>query len=408
MRGERQALSNWRGEVTVRGEVAAGKVLRRAMAAPRADDPRALTHGFHNYPAKLHPHLAETLVGTVPPGATVLDPFCGSGTVLVEATVHGCRALGRDINPLAVRLARFKTAPWAPADLAGLLESLEAIDAHARALLRDRKQTKPPAFARRDFDSHVAWELSGLRDAIRACEKDPRRREAFLLALSSILIKVSRLEGATSDRRFDKNLPPGRTIRWFGARVEEMVEMLRAFSAKVPAGTPPAEVLEGDARRLADVRDGSVDLVVTSPPYAGTYSYAEIAQISGAWLDFQTTRAATLEVGSKGNAGGIPAYRKDMLAALRSVHRVLAPGGRACFVVADLEIGRDILPADQMIEELGRAAGLEAVAVASQRRSVFGRQGVPRVAGGKFEHLVLLRTGGSVPCEPPRATRKKS
>ena len=56
------------------------------------------THGFHTYPARMHPHIARRLLEAIPPGATLLDPFCGSGTVLVEGILRGARTVGVDAS----------------------------------------------------------------------------------------------------------------------------------------------------------------------------------------------------------------------------------------------------------------------------------------------------------------------
>src|SRR5437867_2102745 len=66
------------------------------------------THYLHPYPAKLLPQipaffLANSVLSN--PGAMVLDPFCGSGTVLLESILHGRGALGADANPLARLIA---------------------------------------------------------------------------------------------------------------------------------------------------------------------------------------------------------------------------------------------------------------------------------------------------------------
>ncbi|MBI3269992.1 MAG: hypothetical protein HYZ53_13280 [Planctomycetes bacterium] len=390
MKGERRALTNWRGAVDVRGDRDSFALMRRAMGAPQDYDPRRLTHGFHVYPARLHPHLAETLLASARPRQAVLDPFCGSGTVLVQALARGCRALGRDINPLAVRIARLKTSLWSADELAALEAAAEEVGDRARELLASRSQSPPPASARQDFDPHMAWEMSGLRDAIRQ-QKNPRIKEALLLGLSSILVKVSRREGLTTDRHMEKHIPPGRGIRHYADRLRELGEMLGELARAVPAGTAAADVAEGDARLLEGIPDGSVDLVLTSPPYAGTYSYVDCSAMSYAWLDMRPGDAARREIGAKEAKGGLASYRRDMRATLAAVRRVLSPNGRAFFVVADLEEGTEIRPADRMLEQLGREVGLSMVAIASQPRSVFGRKGVPRVAGGKLEHMVQLK-----------------
>lgn len=396
MRGERRAFSNWRGTVRVRGNREVGALLRRAMAAPEDFDPRTLTHGFHAYPARLHPHLARTILATAPPGAAVLDPFCGSGTVLVEARLRGCRAIGRDINPLAVRLARLKTSNWTAAGLAALQKECAEVEARAKALLKSRTQAPPPPAARRDFDAHVAWELAALRDAIGGV-KDAHAREALLLALSSILVKVSRREGATSERATEKHVPPGRTMRFFADRVRELGRNLSDFSRAIRTGTPAADVAEGDARELAGLAADSVDLILTSPPYAGHYRYLDAARMSAAWLGIPLESAGRHEIGAKGASGGMEAYRADLGRALAAARRVLAPAGRLFVVVGDVERGPRIQPGDRLLEELGNRAKLRLIAVASQPRPVFGNRGPRHDGKEKQEHLIWFQRAEPTP-----------
>jgi hypothetical protein len=75
-----------------------------------------LTHGYHRYPAKFIPQLTARLIKENSRiGDLVCDPFMGSGTTLVEAVVHGRRAYGSDINPVAVLISKAKTTPIDPA-----------------------------------------------------------------------------------------------------------------------------------------------------------------------------------------------------------------------------------------------------------------------------------------------------
>src|SRR5258705_594429 len=94
-------------------------VLVAALEAAQSDRETAetFTHPFHSYPARLHPATAKRLVEFIGEGAgtaPLLDPFCGSGTVLVEARAFGLRAIGVDLNPLAPPLARAKTSTPPP------------------------------------------------------------------------------------------------------------------------------------------------------------------------------------------------------------------------------------------------------------------------------------------------------
>ena len=79
---------------------------------------KTLTHGFHNYPAMMIPQVAGRLLDIFSKkGDQVLDPFCGSGTVLVESKLRGLNSFGIDINPLAILLAKVKTTSLDPKKL---------------------------------------------------------------------------------------------------------------------------------------------------------------------------------------------------------------------------------------------------------------------------------------------------
>ena len=67
-------------------------------------------HAIHPYPAKFIPQIPRTLIKLFHPGddSVILDPFCGSGTTLVEASDAGLPSIGIDLNPLASLLAKVK------------------------------------------------------------------------------------------------------------------------------------------------------------------------------------------------------------------------------------------------------------------------------------------------------------
>ena len=85
-------------------------------------------HRLDKYPAKMIPHMARFLIERVSePGETVLDPFCGTGTVIHEAVALSRNAIGLDVNPLATLFTRVKVGRYSrdqlERQLAGLLES---------------------------------------------------------------------------------------------------------------------------------------------------------------------------------------------------------------------------------------------------------------------------------------------
>ena len=78
----------------------------------RDSNTKKLTHCFHAYPAMMIPQVARRLLYKYGDSAeTLFDPYCGSGTSLVEANIKGVDAIGTDLNPLARLIAKTKTTP---------------------------------------------------------------------------------------------------------------------------------------------------------------------------------------------------------------------------------------------------------------------------------------------------------
>ena len=183
----------------------------------------AHVHGFHSYPARLHPETARRLVeGFSPQGGRVLDPFCGSGTVLVEARMLGRHAFGIDANPLAVELATLKSRGSTPEfEAKSCLTAAAAVAVHAneRRLAKLGPTRKYGAADREVYDPHVLLELDGLRDGIAKIKAADVRR-ALLLVLSAALTKVSKRQGDTAPRTAPKRLAGGFTIRFFETKAK--------------------------------------------------------------------------------------------------------------------------------------------------------------------------------------------
>src|SRR5260370_40222640 len=112
----KRSLTHVGGAVDFAGDGDLASMLAHALAVPPAtsaaggDEARAHVHGFHTYPARMYPLTAARLVqGLTREGATVLDPFCGSGTALNAAIIAGPRAVAIDVKPLPLHPPRPKT-----------------------------------------------------------------------------------------------------------------------------------------------------------------------------------------------------------------------------------------------------------------------------------------------------------
>ncbi|MGH7272735.1 MAG: DNA methyltransferase [Polyangiaceae bacterium] len=373
-----------------------------ASPAEGSDDAdRAHVHGFHTYPARMHPRTAARLVTAVSaPGTTVLDPFCGSGTVLVEAMVAGRRAIGIDLNPLAVRLARLKTTPFEARDREVLVVSAREIAAFADAR-RVRRAGSTRRYPPEDvaiFDPHVLLELDSLRSAIsdRALTQ-PGLHLALELLLSAILVKVSRQSSDTSEGSAPRRLAAGFTARLFARKAEELAGRLAELAALMDPNVPPARIELDDACRLKTVAASTIDAIVTSPPYVATYDYLAHHALRMRWLALDARAFSISEMGSRRRYGRLDpkaareAWAHELGTALRAMSRACRRGGRIALVLADSAVEGVALRADAAVASASDAAGLVVIARASQERPHFhGPTALAFRDRPRAEHAIVL------------------
>jgi DNA modification methylase len=401
---DRRSLSHVGGNVLVEGDGKAAALLAAAISVPSSAEAeelaRAHVHGFHSYPARMHPLTARRLVeGFSQRGDAVIDPFCGSGTVLVEARLAGRAAVGVDANPLAARLARLKLAPTTPEQRARWIEAAREAAAFADAR-REARAGPTHRYGHADvalFAPHVLLEMDGLRAGIdRIAARAPDAASALELVLSAILTKVSRRESDTSSREVEKRIAAGYPSRLFVRKTEELAARLAA----VAAGYQSAEaalVLEGDARRLDGVRDGSIALAVTSPPYPGNYDYLAHHAARLRWLRLLPDRFDRAEIGARrrldplGAVAGADRWRDEIGEVLRALGRVLAPDGAAVILLADSVVAGAPVYAVDLIRGMAPGAGFALRAVASQPRPHFhAGSGRAFARRARAEHAILV------------------
>jgi SAM-dependent methyltransferase len=401
---ERRALSHVGGAIELVGGSEDERDALKAALSVRADEDstQAHVHGFHSYPARLHPLTARRLIeGLSQPGARVLDSFCGSGTVLVEARLLGRAALGVDVNPLAIELSELKAngpgAPW----VKRLVSAAERVAKHAdeRRLSRAGATRRYSETDVEMFAPNVLLELDGLKDGIARVE-DRTLARALALVLSAVLTKVSVRAGDTGRSEGPKRISSGYTARFFRTKAEDFARRLDQAAALMPRGAPLARVVHGDARDLHFVDDGRVDLAVSSPPYAGVYDYVVHHRDRLRWLGLPEDRFAEHEIGARRNARGVSygaaltRFRDELGAAMKELGRTLAPKGVAVLIIADSVLGGRAIQAEELVRSLCPSSGLEVGAIASQKRPhVHGPTQNAFAVRPRREHAILLRRG---------------
>lgn len=361
-------------------------------------------HGLHPYPAKFVPALPRLVIERLTePGDLVMDPFAGSGTALVEALLLGRRAVGGDLNPVALVTARAKTTKLTTEQLARLDDARDQIPERvADALSKPEDLELPPHWdptaGRRFrglsfwFSREVALELAALKAAI-AAEQDEACRAVLDMCLSSIVVAVSWQDSDTRYVRRAKTIEQGYPTSLYIRRLAAARKAIGQLSEQVLFS---ADVVESDARTADYAGENTVRLVVTSPPYPNAWSYHLYHQNRILWLDRDPWAFKAQEIGhhraySAANGAGEFDFKDDMQKSMEAMKRALRPDGLAVIIVGDSIVRGELVRNDSVVEEAGISAGLTLVVAYNRfidpKRKAFN----PSIGKIKTEHILVFR-----------------
>jgi hypothetical protein len=369
------------------------------------------THGLHAYAAKCPPPLVHYAIRYYSRlGELVLDPMAGSGTTLVEARLMGRHARGYDIDPLACLIARVKTKVINDARIEQAYVEIARRAARDEAVLESPnppaeivRRATPPDFTNRDywFNTEVASALAILAYHINHTAMTQAVREFFWVAFSSLILSKTSVANARdiihSRHHYYQHERPPDVLGKFDARVKLMRKQMVQFGARCRSIAPArGEARLGDARRLR-LKDETVDLVFTSPPYATALDYSRAHFLAVAWLEAALgvsleeylTKAADYVGSSRGRmprefqpdprlanfpvvssvisqlsdrslsqAKRTQRYFLDMDRALGEIARTLKDRRHAIIVVCPSHIRQVEVPTQEALIELGRGHGL--------------------------------------------------
>jgi len=355
------------------------------------------SHNVHSFPAKFPPQLPRKFICALTnPGESVLDPMMGSGTTVLEALLAGRQAIGIDIDPLAVLMSKVKTTPANTLQVATLGDQIShqaslAVKEKRQMMeteLQRRWDSKTKEFVDYWFATETQLELQALVEQIQRVT-DADWRSLLMLTLSSIIItksggvsfaldlghtrphKARHVANKDGEVVFGESLPTsltdrdkllsktiGSPLQEFGRRFRKNLNGL--LEHREDANMPLLAF--GDAQCLP-ITDGTVSLIVTSPPYASNaIDYMRAHKFSLVWLghaldDLSAKRREYIggEVVADGSLEALPPgtaevvmqigkldrkkgrvlhrYYSEMTRALREMFRVLKPGKIAIVVV---------------------------------------------------------------------------
>ena len=328
----------------------------------------------------------------------VFDPFAGSGTSLLAAQAAGAESIGVEVHPLVARIGRAKLG-WnqSPTALRGLGEDILR---EAPAL---ENATRPTSdLIQRIYPEQAYRRLAALRQAVTESGS-----ELALLALLGILRECS----PAGTAQWQYVLPDRVKARVkdpyvaFGEKIDQIAGDIALMRITMPA-PPSATMIEADIRQGVGVPDGWADLVVTSPPYANNFDYADATRIEMAfmghvdsWADLKYIRDLLIRscsqqmsgyaaqdvlrddpyldairpdltrvyddlaavrltrAGRKAYHTMIVAYFADLARAWRTVRAATRAGGECCWVVGDSAPYGVHVPVEEWLGRLALQAG---------------------------------------------------
>ena len=347
----------------------------------RKSDTKEYTHCFHNYPAMMIPQVARKLLECYGArGGWLLDPYCGTGTSLVEASMFGMNAVGCDINPLVRLIASAKTNPPPLSALDEQIANLQDELMRHRFNGNDSHAADIPPVFNMDywFSSVVVKCLSTLRRHIRAVN-DSAIRNFLWVAFSETARECS----YTKNGEFKLVRIPAQKLDSFNPDVYgtfiSKLERNRFGLAAYMERRKDLETLVTDvntANGEAPQVRRSFDLVITSPPYGDsstTVAYGQFSRLSAEWIGLPNARKVDrMSMGGSRKYGYLPdspvtpaideirsidekraaqveSFYIDLHNSINTVASITSERATVCYVVGNRRVKGVTLPTDKFV-----------------------------------------------------------
>ena len=351
------------------------------------------THGYHRYPAKFLPNVVKKIIEDYAPDCNVIaDLFAGCGTTLVEAKAHGKSSIGTDINPVAQLITKVKTTPIEPTELQQSYDAIIAsFDYYDEAdYINIKKHERIDYWF---FPSEKA-KIAFLFSLVNKAKIDEETKDFFYVCISHILKNCSKWLQSSTKPQIDPDKTIPSPFDEFKRHCQKMIKNNRAYYDELAARGflgVQCDIRLEDARHTS-IADGSVDVIITSPPYVTSYEYADIHQLTGYWMDYipnmQEFRKRFIGTSYSGNislevhgselgqkivnelaekskhiARDVAQYFNDMQEVSLEMVRILAQSGQVCIVIGNTKIKDVQIKSAEVFYDFLRNAGMHEVAV---------------------------------------------
>ena len=336
---------------------------------------------IHPFPARMAPEIALACIPEAKHGEAqrILDPMCGSGTVLSVAAQRGHHATGVDLDPLAILMTRVATSPLDTSQCDKLREQVVNTATSDREAGPPWSDDETRSFAEYWFADRQRLQLARLSSAIGDLPAGPLRDLAQISLSRTVITKVPKasLAADTSHSRPHRvsDTSDYDVITGFSLAVTDLARLLEARRL-----VGSAEAHLGDCRTLDCVATASIDMVVTSPPYLNAIDYMRGHKFALIWLGYSIPELRAIRSMSIGaeRALDCPAeaeaaelvaqiereavdstrlptailvrYSHDLLLFARQMKRVLRPEARLIAVVGNSTLRGNFIRNDSLVE----------------------------------------------------------
>lgn len=351
---------------------------------------------------------------------TLLDPFSGTGTTLLESKKQGYDAVGVEFNPVYHEVATGKTTWDLDTDLIPelsnqLFKQIQKFKSEWEGTPIEEFEhefgVQPPQIYNRDrwWHDYVLRDLLAARESIPELGADEEYERFFRLSILSILVEVSNATyNHVSLTYMDEPPEDVDTLGTLEEQIEEMVEDLEDVQIIEYVGD--AEVRRGDSTEIQEyLEEDEVDTVITSPPYPNRYSYMRetrphmfffdmvddagqvgdmaLRSIGGTWgratsqlekveIEPENELVESLvvdiakEIGEedKRMENYVLKYFNKMERHLQGIEQVVSEDGKLAYTVGNSKLKDIEVPTDEILGEMFRAHGFDDVLITRERK----------------------------------------
>lgn len=262
----------------------------------RKADTKKMTHCFHSYPAMMIPQIAERLLNKYGQKTKKLfDPYCGTGTSLVEANIKNIEAIGTDLNPLARLIAKTKTT----------ILDIQLLDLYLRDFndmifaYRFGVKNNLNSIVLPNFDNINFWfnksskiKLAFIKSFIDNIKQEDIKN--FFLTAFSETVRESSLtkKGEFKLIRIPPKIRETYDPDSFGLILSKLERNKKGLKEFMEAKINSSNTSIYDFNTVSSVPDNiveneSIDIIVTSPPYGDsktTVAYGQYSRLANQWM----------------------------------------------------------------------------------------------------------------------------